>query len=134
MQTFLIILGILVVIAGIYFFLIKTGKIEDKDGDLIADDIEDVIEDVKEVAGKVKKTVKTVKTRAKKVKAELEDVVDELQDVVQAIKGKPTKSKLNSLTKQQLIDAAKKDHGADFDLTVKKSTLVNKVYSLYNKK
>lgn len=134
MQTFLIILGILVVIAGIYFFLIKTGKIEDKDGDLIADDIEDAIEDVKEVAGKVKKTVKTVKTRAKKVKAELEDVVDELQDVVQAIKGKPTKSKLNSLTKQQLIDAAKQDHGTDFDLTLKKSTLVNKVYSLYNKK
>ena len=134
MQTFLIILGILVVIAGIYFFLIKTGKIEDKDGDLIADDIEDAIEDVKEVAGKVKKTVKTVKTRAKKVKAELEDVVDELQDVVQAIKGKPTKSKLNSLTKQQLIDAAKKDHGADLDLSIKKSTLVNKVYSLYNKK
>ena len=54
--------------------------------------------------------------------------------MVQAFKGKPTKSKLNSLTKQQLIDAAKKDHGADFDITVKKSTLVNKVYSLYNKK
>ena len=79
-------------------------------------------------------TVKTVKTRAKKIKDELEDVVDELQDVVQAFKGKPTKSKLNSLTKQQLIDAAKQDHGTDFDLTVKKSTLVNKVYSLYNKK
>ena len=60
--------------------------------------------------------------------------MDELQDVVQAFKGKPTKSKLNSLTKQQLIDAAKKDHSTDFDLSVKKSTLVNKVYSLYNKK
>ncbi len=134
MQTFLIILGIVVVIAGIYFFLIKTGKIADKDGDLIADDIEDAIDDVKEVADKVKKTVKTVKTRAKKVKAEIEDVVDELQDVVQAIKGKPTKSKLNSLTKKELIEAAKQDHGADLDLSIKKSTLVNKVYSLYNNK
>ena len=134
MQTLLIISGIIAIIAGIYLFLIKTGKIEDKDGDYIADDIEDAIEDVKEVANKVKKTVKTVKTRAKKIKDELEDVVDELQDVVQAFKGKPTKSKLNSLTKQQLIDAAKKDHSTDFDLTVKKSTLVNKVYSLYNKK
>lgn len=134
MQTFLIILGILAVIAGIYFFLIKTGKISDKDGDYIADDIEDAIDDVKEVADKVKKTVKTVKTRAKKVKAEIEDVVDELQDVVQAIKGKPTKSKLNSLTKKQLVDAAKQDHSTDLDISIKKSTLVNKVYSLYNKK
>jgi len=127
MQTFLIILGILAIGAAVYFFLIKTGKIKDKDGDLIADDIEDAIEDVKE-------TVKTVKTRAKKVKAEIEDVVDELQDVVQAIKGKPTKSKLNSLTKKQLVEAAKQDHNADLDLSIKKSTLVNKVYSLYNNK
>ena len=51
-----------------------------------------------------------------------------------AIKGKPTKSKLNSLTKQQLIDATKKDHNVELDGSVKKSTLVNKVYSLYNKK
>jgi hypothetical protein len=128
MQTIWIILAILVIGAAIYYFgFYKQGKINDRDGDFIPDEIEDAVEDVKEVA-------KTVKRRAKKVKAELGDVVDELHDVVQAFKGKPTKSKLNSLTKQQLIDAAKKDHGADFDLTVKKSTLVNKVYSLYNKK
>ena len=128
MQTILIILAILAIGAAVYYFgFYKQGKINDRDGDFIPDEIEDAVEDVKEVA-------KTVKRRAKKVKAELGDVVDELQDVVQAFKGKPTKSKLNSLTKQQLIDAAKKDHGADFDLTVKKSTLVNKVYSLYNKK
>lgn len=138
MQTFLIILGIVAVAAGVYYFLIKTGKIEDKDGDYIADDIEDVIDDVKEevaeAKAKVKKTVKAVKTRVNKVVDEVEDVVEELQDVVQAIKGKPTKSKLNSLTKQQLVDAAKQDHGVDLDLSIKKSTLVNKVYSLYNKK
>jgi hypothetical protein len=128
MQTILIILAVLAVSAAVYYFgFYKQGKINDRDGDYIPDEIEDAVEDVKKVA-------KTVKRRAKKVKAELGDVVGELQDVVQAIKGKPTKSKLNSLTKQQLIDAAKKDHGADFDLTVKKSTLVNKVYSLYNKK
>ena len=128
MQTILIILAVIAVSAAVYYFgFYKQGKINDRDGDFIPDEIEDAVEDVKEVA-------KTVKRRAKKVKAELGDVVDELQDVVQAFKGKPTKSKLNSLTKQQLIDAAKKDHGADFDLTVKKSTLVNKVYSLYNKK
>ena len=128
MQTIWIILAILVIGAAIYYFgFYKQGKINDRDGDFIPDEIEDAVEDVKKVA-------KTVKRRAKKVKEELKDVAGELQDVIQAIKGKPTKSKLNSLTKQQLIDAAKKDHGADFDLTVKKSTLVNKVYSLYNKK
>jgi hypothetical protein len=128
MQNILIILAILAIGAAVYYFgFYKQGKINDRDGDYIPDEIEDAVEDVKKVA-------KTVKRRAKKVKAELGDVVDELHDVVQAFKGKPTKSKLNSLTKQKLIDAAKKDHGADFDLTVKKSTLVNKVYSLYNKK
>ena len=128
MQTIWIILAILVIGAAIYYFgFYKQGKINDRDGDFIPDEIEDAVEDVKKVA-------KTVKRRAKKVKAELKEVAGELQDVIQAIKGKPTKSKLNSLTKQQLIDAAKKDHSVDFDLTVKKSTLVNKVYSLYNKK
>jgi len=128
MQTIWIILAILVIGAAIYYFgFYKQGKINDRDGDFIPDEIEDAVEDVKKVA-------KTVKRRAKKVKAELKDVAGELQDVVQAIKGKPTKSKLNSLTKQQLIDATKKDHNVELDGSVKKSTLVNKVYSLYNKK
>ena len=128
MQTILIILAVIAVSAAVYYFgFYKQGKINDRDGDFIPDEIEDAVEDVKKVA-------KTVKRRAKKVKAELKDVAGELQDVIQAIKGKPTKSKLNSLTKQQLIDATKKDHNVELDGSVKKSTLVNKVYSLYNKK
>ena len=128
MQTILIILAVIAVSAAVYYFgFYKQGKINDRDGDFIPDEIEDAVEDVKKVA-------KTVKRRAKQVKAELKDVAGELQDVVQAIKGKPTKSKLNSLTKQQLIDATKKDHNIELDGSVKKSTLVNKVYSLYNKK
>jgi phage-related minor tail protein len=138
MQTFLIIIGIVAVIAGIYFILIKLGKIGDRDGDYIADEIEDTIDDVKDevnkVKGKVNKTVKQVKTRVNKVIDELEDVGEELSDVLSAIKGKPTKSKLNTLTKQQLVDSAKKDHSVDLEFTTKKSTLVNKVYSLYSKK
>ena len=99
MQTILIILGILAVGAGVYYFLIKTGKIEDKDGDLIADAVEDKVEDIKD---DVKATVKKAKTRVRKVKEEIGDVIEELGDVVSAIKGKPTKTKLNSLTKKQL--------------------------------
>ena len=131
MQTILIILGLLAIGAGVYYFLIKSGKIEDKDGDLIADAVEDKVEDIKD---DVKSTVKKVKTRVKKVKEEIGDVIEELGDVVSAIKGKPTKTKLNKLTKKELVDSTKADHGEDLDISVKKSTLVNKVYSIYNKK
>jgi len=131
METILIIIGLLAIAAGVGYVLIKKGKIKDSDGDFIPDVVEDKVDEVK---GKVQKKVKTVKTRVKNVKDEIEDVIEEVQDVVQAIKGKITKSKLNSLTKQQLIDAAKTDHNVELDVTVKKSTLVNKVYSLYNNK
>ena len=131
MKTILVILGIGVIAAGVIYFLIKKGKIKDSDGDFIPDVVEDKVDEVKE---KVQKKVKAVKTRVKNVKDEIEDVVEEIEDVFQAIKGKVTKSKLNSMTKEQLVDVAKKDHGTDLDISVKKSTLVNKVYSLYNKK
>jgi len=130
MKTILIILALLAVGAGIVYFLMKKGKIKDVDGDLIPDVIEDKVDEVKT---KINKKTTAVKTRVKKVKAEVKDVVEEVKDVVSAIKGKPTKSKLNSLTKEQLVSAAKKDHGVDLDVSVQKSTLVNKVYSLYNK-
>ena len=61
MTTFLIILGLLVVAAGVYFYAIKTGKIEDADGDLIADDVEDVAKEVKRRAKNVKKELADVK-------------------------------------------------------------------------
>ena len=131
MKTVLIILALLAIGAGVVYFLIKKGKIKDEDGDFIPDAIEDKVEDIK---SDVKKTVNKAKTRVKKVKAEISDVVEELGDVVSAIKGKPTKTKLNGLTKQQLVDSAKADHGVELDPSVKKSTLVNKVYTIYNKK
>ena len=132
MTTALIILAILAIGAAVYYFGFYTqGKINDRDGDFIPDEIEDAIEDVKD---DVKETVQKAKTRVKKVKAEISDVVEELSDVVSAIQGKPTKTKLNKLTKQQLVDSTKSDHGVELDPSVKKSTLVNKVYSIYNKK
>lgn len=98
----------------------------DTDGDNVPDALEDLIEEAKaEVAAKAKKV--------KKVTDEIGDVVEEVKDVVSAIKGKPTKSKLNSLTKAQLVDAAKKEFDTDIDVSLKKSNIVNKVYTLYNK-
>jgi len=81
MTTILILLGVLAVGAGVYFYAIKTGKIEDADGDYIADEAEDI--------------AKEIKRRAKNVKAELADVkkaakqlADQAEDVVEAAKGK----------------------------------------------
>ena len=91
MSTFLIILGVVAVLAAVVIILQKTGKIKDADGDLIPDAIEDKVEEVKVVA-------KEVKTRAKKVVKEAKEVVDatkkvvkEAKDVVDAAKGSTPK-------------------------------------------
>lgn len=100
MDTILIILGFLVVAVGIYYFAFyRQGKINDRDGDYIPDEVEDTIEEVKEkvedIKEDVEKTVKEVKRRAKRVKEEVKDVitsakdtVDQVGDVVDAAKGK----------------------------------------------
>ena len=87
------IIGLIVVLvavgAAIYYFgFYKKGKINDRDGDFIPDEIEDAVEDVKD-------GVKEVKRRAKNVKKELEDVVEaakelgnQMGDVGSAVKGK----------------------------------------------
>lgn len=77
-----LIVVILVIGAAVYYFgFYKRGKINDRDGDLIPDEVEDAVEDVKEV-------VKETKRRAKAVKKELKDVVEQSKDVVDAVKGK----------------------------------------------
>ena len=73
MKAILIILGILAVGAAVYFYFYKTGKINDRDGDYIPDEVEDAVDESK---AKVKKRVTKVKRRAKRVKEELEDVKD----------------------------------------------------------
>mgnify|MGYP001427614489 FL=1 len=92
MKAILIILGILAVGAAVYFYFYKTGKINDRDGDYIPDEVEDAVDEGK---AKVKKTVTKVKRRAKRVKEELSDVGDaikevgsQLKDVGQAAKGR----------------------------------------------
>ena len=87
------IIGLIVVILAIgaavyYFGFYKKGKINDRDGDYIPDEIEDAVEDVKD-------GVKEVNRRAKNVKNELKDVVNaakevgnQMGDVGAAVKGK----------------------------------------------
>lgn len=62
---------ILAIVAGVTFLLMKSGKIEDKNGNNVPDKLEPVVEEVKEVVKKVKKAAgekKPAKKSAKKVK------------------------------------------------------------------
>lgn len=62
-----IILG-LAVIAGVAFLLMKSGNIEDKNGNNIPDKLEPMIEEVKEVVVKAKKAVESAKPAKKTAK------------------------------------------------------------------
>jgi hypothetical protein len=61
----------LAIVAGVAFLLMKSGKIEDKNGNNVPDKLEPMVEEVKEVVKKVKKAVgekKPAKKSAKKSK------------------------------------------------------------------
>ena len=82
-----IILILLVAGAMVYYFgFYKKGKINDRDGDFIPDEVED--------------TVKEVKRRAKNVKRELKDVKD-------AIKGKKRKGRKPKMPKPTNMNGPK---------------------------
>jgi uncharacterized Ntn-hydrolase superfamily protein len=127
MKTILVILGVLAVGAAVYFYFYKKGKINDRDGDYIPDEVEDTIDDVKETAAEVKR-------RAKAVKAELKDVIEEVSDVASAFQGKVTKTKLRQLTKKELFAHSEKEFGKKFESNITKSSLINQVYSLHHNK
>ena len=77
-------LVILVLVIGVivyYFGFYKRGKINDKDGDLIPDGVEEVVRETKRRAKAVKKEIKDV---AKSTK----EVINQVGDVVDAAKGK----------------------------------------------
>ena len=82
----LTIVAILAVSVGVVYVLMKTGKIEDKDGNNIPDAVDN----------KVKET----KARVKRVKEEVADVVDAVKevakqskDIVDAAKGEKRKGR-----------------------------------------
>ena len=89
LQIIGLIVLVLVIGAAVYYFgFYKKGKINDRDGDYIPDEVED--------------TVKEVKRRAKNVKSELKDVVNaakevgnQLGDVGAAVKGRKRQGRKN---------------------------------------
>ena len=76
MTGLIIVVGIILVAALVTYFLTKSGKIKDADGN----DIPDVIEE------KVEEVVKETKARAKRVKEEVVDVVTTAKEVVKQVK------------------------------------------------
>ena len=87
------IIGIVVVVlavgAAVYYFgFYKKGKINDRDGDYIPDEVEDAVEDVKKVAKEVKRRAKNVKQELKDVADATKEVLNQAGDVAAAAKGK----------------------------------------------
>ena len=136
MKTILIIAAVLAAIAAAVYFLTKKGFIADRDGDNIPDAVEDKVEDAKAAAKAKAKSVKAeAKARAAAVKEELGDVADAILGIP-VIEGKVTKTKLKTLSKEELITLSDKKFDIELDSTLTKTNLVNKVYELYypNKK
>jgi ABC-type Na+ efflux pump permease subunit len=93
MTLLLIILAVLIIGFGVTFFLMKTGKIEDKDGNNIPDVIDAKIEETKEVVKEVKVKVKRVKEEAVDVVKAVKKVGNQVADVSKAVKGEPRKGR-----------------------------------------
>lgn len=75
MKTILFILALIAASAAVYYFVFyKPGKINDRDGDYIPDEVEDTIKEVKRRAKNVKKELKDVKKSAKEFTSEIKDV------------------------------------------------------------
>ena len=126
----IVLLVIAVAVAG--YFIWKRGD-QDGDGDIDLKDVKISAREIKEdIQEGVEDAVDTVEEKVENTVQWAKDVADEIKDVIDVIRKKPTKSNLNKLTKAQLVAAAQADHSVELDEKLKKSTLVNKVYSLYN--
>jgi hypothetical protein len=93
MTLLLIILAVLIIGFGVTFFLMKTGKIEDKDGNNIPDVIDVKIEETKEIVEDVKVKVKRVKEEAADVVNAVKKVGKQVTDVKGAVKGEVRKGR-----------------------------------------
>ena len=87
------IIGLIVVLLAIgaavyYFGFYKRGKINDRDGDFIPDEIEDAADKVKGAAKEVKRRAKNVKKEIKDVVVAAKEVGNQIGDVGAAVKGK----------------------------------------------
>jgi septal ring factor EnvC (AmiA/AmiB activator) len=95
MNTILIILALAAVAVGVVYFLTKSGKIKDSDGDLIPDAIEDSIAEVNKTFAETKVKVEKVKEQVADVTKAVKKVAKEMGEVIDVAQGKevPVKKK-----------------------------------------
>ena len=86
-MTTLIVIGVFVLFFGVIIYLEKTKIVEDKDGNLIPDVIEEKVEEAKEVVKEVKVRAQRVAEEVKDVTVAAKEVVKQSKDVVNAAKG-----------------------------------------------
>lgn len=86
-------------------------------------------EQIVEKVDNAKRTITAVKAKGKKVVEEIKDVVEAVQAPI--FEGKVTKSKLRELKKSELQAHAKAEFKEEFDDSVTKSNLINKIYELH---
>ena len=67
MNALLAILGIVVVGGLVYYFLLKSGKVKDENGNMVPDSVEEAATKVKKQATLVKEEVKEVAQKAKEL-------------------------------------------------------------------
>ena len=93
MNTILIILALAAVAVGVVYFLTKSGKIKDSDGDLIPDAIEDSIAEVNKTFAETKVKVEKVKEQVADVTKAVKKVAKEMGEVVDVVQGKEVPAK-----------------------------------------
>ena len=89
----LVVVVLVIAVAVYYFGFYKKGKINDRDGDYIPDEVEDTIEDVKAAAIEAKRRVKNVKEELKDVVVAAKELGNQVGDVAKAAKGKNRKGR-----------------------------------------
>jgi len=98
MTGLIIVVGVILVAALVTYFLTKSGKIKDADGNGIPDVIEEKVEEV----------VKETKARAKRVKEEVVDVATAAKEVVKQVKDVTDAAKGNSPARKGRKPSTKK--------------------------
>jgi len=89
-----LIVVILVIGAAVYYFgFYKRGKINDKDGDYIPDEVEDAVAEIKAAAIEAKRRGKNIKKELKDVADAAKEVINQAGDVAAAAKGKPRRGR-----------------------------------------
>ena len=92
MNTILIILALAAVAVGVVYFLTKSGKIKDSDGDSIPDVVEEAAEKVQSQVKQTKVKVEKVVEKVKEDIADVKEVIEKLEAVVED-KSTPAKKK-----------------------------------------